>query len=147
MPNLCYIGGPAEIAYWLQLKKSFEGFKITFPILLNRNSILLISSREIKKLKKLNIDIKDIFLDINKLATIKTNQFSELNIDFSELRNILSNQFKHLFDIASKTDYSFTGAVKAQEKKQLDGIDNLEKKLLNAQKRKFSDQISRITEY
>ena len=146
LPNLCYIGGPAEVAYWLQLKKSFESFKITFPILLNRNSVLLISSREIKKLKKLNIDIKDIFLDINKLTTIKTNQFSELNIDFSELRNILTNQFKYLFDIASKTDYSFTGAVKAQEKKQLDGIDNLEKKLLNAQKKKFSNQISRITE-
>ena len=146
LPNLCYIGGPAEIAYWLQLKKSFESFKITFPILLNRNSILLISSREIKKLKTLNIDIKDIFLDINKLTTIKTNEFSELNIDFSELKNILKNQFKYLFDIASKTDHSFTGAVKAQEKKQLDGIDNLEKKLLNAQKKKFSDEISRITE-
>jgi uncharacterized protein YllA (UPF0747 family) len=146
LPNLCYIGGPAEVSYWLQLKKSFEMLKITFPILLNRNSVLLISSRQMKKLKKLNIEIEDIFLDLNELTTKKTKEFSELNIDFSELKNILKNQFKYLFDIASQTDHSFTGAVKAQEKKQLDGIIHLEKRLLSAQKKKFSDHLSRIIE-
>ena len=61
------------------------------------------------------------------MLTKKTREFSELNIDFSELKNTLTNQFEHLFEIASKTDYSFTGAVKAQQKKQIDGIENLEK--------------------
>jgi bacillithiol biosynthesis cysteine-adding enzyme BshC len=146
LPNLCYIGGPAEVSYWLQLKKSFEMLKITFPILLNRNSVLLISSRQMKKLKKLNIEIEDIFLDLNELTTKKTKEFSELDIDFSELKNVLKDQFKYLFDIASQTDHSFTGAVKAQEKKQLDGIIHLEKRLLSAQKKKFSDHLSRIIE-
>jgi len=146
LPNLCYIGGPAEVSYWLQLKKSFEMLKITFPILLNRNSVLLISSRQMKKLKKLNIEIEDIFLDLNELTTKKTKEFSELNIDFSELKNVLKDQFKYLFDIASQTDHSFTGAVKAQEKKQMDGIIHLEKRLLSAQKKKFSDHLSRIIE-
>ncbi|NNF19128.1 MAG: bacillithiol biosynthesis BshC, partial [Flavobacteriaceae bacterium] len=43
------------------------------------------------------------------------------------------------------TDKSFLGAVKAQEVKQLKGLDNLEKRLLKAQKRKLSDQVSRLT--
>src|SRR5690606_19527220 len=41
LPNLCYIGGGGEIAYWLQLKSFFDKIKITFPILLIRNSVLI----------------------------------------------------------------------------------------------------------
>ena len=78
--------------------------------------------------------------------TVQTKEFSELNIDFSELKSTLTSQFDHLFQIASKTDYSFTGAVKAQQKKQLDGLNNLEKRLLSAQKKKFSEQLIKINE-
>ena len=42
LPNICYIGGPAEVAYWLQLKSVFESLNIAFPIILNRNSALLL---------------------------------------------------------------------------------------------------------
>ncbi|NNG10643.1 MAG: bacillithiol biosynthesis BshC, partial [Arenibacter sp.] len=38
----------------------------------------------------------------------------------------------------------FLGAVKAQEVKQLKGLDKLEKRLLKAQKRKLRDQVSRM---
>ena len=46
--------------------------------------------------------------------------------------------------IAKQTDSSFLGAVKAQEKKQINGLENLEKRLLKAQKRKHSEQLNRI---
>ncbi len=39
------------------------------------------------------------------------------------------------------TDPSFSGAVKAQKAKQFKGIDNLEKRLLKAQKRAFCKEI------
>ncbi|MGB3774225.1 MAG: bacillithiol biosynthesis BshC, partial [Leeuwenhoekiella sp.] len=39
----------------------------------------------------------------------------------------------------------FIGAVKAQEVKQLKGLDHLEKRLLKAQKRKLSDEVKRLT--
>ena len=38
------------------------------------------------------------------------------------------------------------GAVKAQEVKQKKGLDNLEKRLLRAQKRKLRDHVVRLTE-
>ena len=53
-------------------------------------------------------------------------------------KNALKNQFKVLDGIASKTDSSFLGAVNAQKKKQFNGIDKLEKRLLKAQRRKMS---------
>ncbi len=51
-----------------------------------------------------------------------------------------------MYDLAEQTDQSFVGAVKAQERKQIKGLEHLEKRLLQAQKRKLSDQVSRMTD-
>ena len=53
LPNLAYIGGPSEIAYWLQLKTMFEYYKVTFPILIPRNSALLIPTTYKERWKKI----------------------------------------------------------------------------------------------
>ena len=71
---------------------------------------------------------------------------SNIDIDFSEQKEHLVAQFQEMYNLAEKTDKSFLGAVKAQEVKQLKGLDNLEKRLLKAQKRKLEDEVSRITE-
>lgn len=48
LPNLCYIGGGGELAYWLQLKAYFEAVEIPFPILLLRNSVQIVSKNRLK---------------------------------------------------------------------------------------------------
>jgi len=144
LPNLCYIGGGGEIAYWLQLKSFFEEVKITFPILLLRNSAILISKKQFEKIKKLKLSIKDFFLPTFELETKVTKQISEINIDFSPQKMYLQQQFKDLYQLAKQTDPSFIGAVAAQEKKQLNGLDALEKRLLKAQKRKISSHLNRV---
>ena len=49
LPNIAYIGGGAELAYWMQLKTAFEQEEMPFPILLLRNSALLVSEQQIQK--------------------------------------------------------------------------------------------------
>ena len=61
------------------------------------------------------------------------------------MKQQLQQQFQVLHDLTSKTDRSFEGAVKAQEVKQTKGLEQLEKRLLKAQKRKLADSLSRIT--
>jgi uncharacterized protein YllA (UPF0747 family) len=65
LPNLCYIGGGGELAYWFQLKSFFNKAKMTFPILLLRNSVLIQTQQQAQKLKKLNISENDVFLKRN----------------------------------------------------------------------------------
>ena len=57
LPNLAYVGGSAEISYWLQLKSLFDYHKISFPILVLRNSFLLLSSRDFDLVDKNKIII------------------------------------------------------------------------------------------
>lgn len=146
LPNLCYIGGGGEIAYWLELKSFFAAAKITFPILLLRNSVLLATEKQVKKADKLNLNWADLFSKQDDLVNTKTKQLSDFPIDLTHLKAQLQKQFSALYEVANKTDESFIGAVKAQEVKQIKGLENLEKRLLKAQKRKLSDILQRITD-
>ena len=145
LPNLCYVGGGGELAYWFQLKDYFKSVAVTFPILLLRNSVLLVPQKLANKLEKLNETIEALFLNTYELEKKHTLQLSTLKIDFSPQREHLKKQFEDLYELAKQTDVSFLGAVGAQEKKQLNGLDHLEKRLLKAEKRKLKDQIERLT--
>lgn len=145
LPNLCYIGGGGEIAYWLELKSFFEASNVTFPILLLRNSVLLATQKQADKLDKLGLTWADMFSMQQDLVNRKVQGFSEFQLDFSKQKQFLKEQFEKLSEIAAKTDASFTGAVKAQELKQLKGLENLEKRLLKAEKRRHTEELERIT--
>ena len=144
LPNLCYVGGGGELAYWFQLKSYFESQNTIFPILLLRNSGLLVSVKQLEKLEKLDLKINDLFKKQKSLIDTKVKEISEIKIDFSEQKIFLEQQFLQLEKLAKQTDNSFLGAVKAQEKKQLNGLDKLEKRLLKAQKRKLVNEVERI---
>lgn len=146
LPNLCYIGGGGEIAYWLELKSFFDAVNITFPILLVRNSVLLTTEKQAKKADNLGLSWADLFTKQEDLVNTITHKLSAFPIDLTPQKEILHKQFEYLYELAQQTDKSFSGAVKAQEVKQKKGLENLEKRLLKAQKRKLDDQLQRITD-
>ena len=144
LPNLCYIGGSGEIAYWLELQSFFKAAKVSFPMLLVRNSVVLATEKQIKKADALHLSWADLFGKQKDLVNQKTKAISEINLDLTDLKAQLKKQFDDLYSIAKQTDNSFIGALKAQEIKQIKGIDHLEKRLLKAQKRKYADVLTRI---
>ena len=144
LPNLCYIGGGGEIAYWFELKRTFEKLDVTFPVVLLRNSVLLQTEKQNQKRQKLGISLPELFLKQHELINRKVRRISNIDIDFTPQKEHLVKQFQEMYDLAEKTEKSFLGAVKAQEVKQLKGLDHLEKRLLKAQKRKLEDEVSRV---
>lgn len=144
LPNVAYIGGGGELAYWLQLKSYFQASKIPFPLLLLRQSVLLFGKKEHVKWQKMGLELNDIFLDRNALINKKIRLISNINLDLNDLKDQLSEQFSALEPLVSQTDPSFEGALKAQRQKQLKGLEALEKRLLKAQKRKLKDHVTRL---
>ncbi|TYC17050.1 bacillithiol biosynthesis cysteine-adding enzyme BshC [Bizionia gelidisalsuginis] len=145
LPNLCYIGGGGELAYWFQLHDNFKANGVVFPMLLMRNSAVIKTVNQSKKQQQLAISNQDLFLKRNTFINKRVREISNIEIDFSEQIQLLKTQFKELYAVAEHTDKSFVGAVSAQEKKQINGLQHLEKRLLTAQKRKLKDAISRAT--
>ena len=145
LPNLSYVGGAGELAYWLQLQSTFKAFRVTFPMLQMRDSVLLISDKSLKKLDKLQVKPKDLFQSPIDLKNQHVEHISEIEIDFTPQKKHLSQQFESLYKLAKKTDKSFINAVAAQEKKQHNGLDKLENRLLKAQRRKLADETERLS--
>jgi len=49
LPNIAYVGGKAEINYWLQLKPIFDFYKVKFPVIWLRESICLTNEKQWNK--------------------------------------------------------------------------------------------------
>ena len=91
LPNIAYIGGGGELAYWLELKSFFNQQKVLFPLLCLRNSALLLSEKSAKKAKQLDLSVSDLFLKRNALINKKVRFFNDLD-DCSICINHLVNK-------------------------------------------------------
>ena len=139
LPNLAYIGGPAEVAYWLQLQQVFEVHKVPFPVIMQRNSYLLLGKSTKDKIEKMGLTIGNMFLNdadlTDKYLQIHsaTNFMDNANqVDvllqqiFDEIKNIDPISGKELlqFKLESKKVLmaNFKTYKKAREQKQEDNI-------------------------
>lgn len=144
LPNLAYIGGGAEIVYWLQFKANFDQFGVPFPILIPRNSAMITDDTIASKIYRLDLTFKSIF----KSTTVLQNEYvrrhttHRLNLrdEWMELNAIFGKIKLRTHKIDASLSPS-TDAVKARLKK---AINNLEKKLLKADKRNHEDAIIQI---
>jgi len=106
----------------------------------------MMSEKQFKKMDKLGLSLQDLFMEKHRFINKKVREISNINIDFSPQKKHLQEQFEALYDLAEQTDATFLGAVKAQQRKQEKGLEQLEKRLLRAQKRKLKDQVMRMTD-
>jgi bacillithiol synthase len=144
LPNAAYIGGAGEISYWLQLKSYFDSQQIPFPILIPRNSVLLISRKQLKKMELLKISFHELFLSADNLINKKIKDNYTLTIDFKQIRKEIGSLYDSLAQKAIKTEKTFGYLLEAQKTRQLKAIDALEKRLLKAEKIKHKEIVERI---
>ena len=67
LPNLAYVGGGGELAYWLQLGRAFEHLGRPMPLLYLRNSILIQHHRLSKDLQKLDLSVTELLSSSGEL--------------------------------------------------------------------------------
>lgn len=144
LPNIAFIGGGGELAYWLELKGLFEHYQVPFPVLVLRNSFLVIEAEWKKKMQKMGLSEYDIFLNERELLNrlVKKQSTNQLTID--EQAAAAKELYGQLRAIAKSIDITLEPHVNALETAALQKIQALEKKLLRAEKRKFADQQRQI---
>jgi bacillithiol synthase len=144
LPNLAFIGGGGETAYWLQLKDLFNHYKVPFPMLLLRNSFLIVEKKWQERISKLGFTIEDFFLSseelLNRVVMNESKNEVKLNGSLSELEQMYENFKKQ----ASAVDSSLEKHVEALKLRTVHRLQELEKKMLRAEKRKFADQQRQI---
>jgi uncharacterized protein YllA (UPF0747 family) len=90
LPSIAYIGGGAEVAYWMQLTSVFEHYEGRFPVLIPRTSLLWINQSVAQKLQKLDLQITDIFKDKEVVKKEFLSKNSDYESDLSEEKKYYS---------------------------------------------------------
>jgi uncharacterized protein YllA (UPF0747 family) len=74
LPSLAYVGGPGELAYWLQLKETFAVFDVPFPALIRRPGATVFGPRDARKLDELGFTLHDLLRSENELRRLCARQ-------------------------------------------------------------------------
>jgi bacillithiol biosynthesis cysteine-adding enzyme BshC len=142
LPNIAYVGGPGELAYWLEYKEMFKNFNLQFPILMPRNFITVIDAPLRNKIEKLLFKSEDFFkpepeiienFQIKNNAVFELEEKEKLNLIYSEISNKVG-----------LIDKSLIGNVQAELQKSLNGLNLLENKVNKAFKQKSETEINQI---
>jgi bacillithiol biosynthesis cysteine-adding enzyme BshC len=144
LPNLAYIGGPAEIIYWLQLKELFDMLKVPFPLLMPRNFALVIGKTYQKKLEKLGISPEELFEEEVHLKRMFVEKNVTEPVSVGEEEQLISKAFDLLTEKALELDKTLEGFVRAEAQKSLKSLENIEKRLKKAEEKNQETGINQL---
>ncbi len=151
LPNLAFVGGAGELSYWLELKPLFDHYKVNYPMQVMRNSAAIINASVQKKLEKLNLKAEDFFGDLEQLI----NRYVQQNLPAGQAgMNVDSNladekkKLEELFDFilkkAEASDVTLKQSATGEKQKAISALENLEAKMLKAEKRKQETAVNQI---
>ncbi len=144
LPNLAYVGGGAEIVYWLQLKENFDHYKVQFPILVLRNSALIATENSCSKLDRLGLKWTDLFTDTDELLKNWILANSQHDLSLADEQRQLNSIFEQIKLRAHKIDSTLVNSTDASRARLEHAIKNLEKKLIKAEKRNYETAIGQV---
>lgn len=140
LPNIAFIGGGGEIAYWLELKNVFTAVGVPFPVLVLRNSFLVVEKKYAEKAADLGFAINDLFKNEQDLLTVLVKRDSGVQLNLNKEREGTHAFYTALRKTAGAVDTTLQPHTEALEKLALRKINALEKKMLRAEKKKFEAQ-------
>ncbi|AEA44652.1 bacillithiol biosynthesis cysteine-adding enzyme BshC [Fluviicola taffensis] len=126
LPNLVYVGGGGEMAYWIQLKGVFHVHHTLFPLIQQRVSIQLLDGALKKRMDKLAWSVERYFepKEALKKLFLKENEGDDLDLSalyttFTALRNSMIEKAKSI----EATLESYAEAEVVRMKKQLEAFE------------------------
>lgn len=140
LPNLVFVGGGGELAYWLELKDLFQHYKVPYPLLLLRNSFLVVNKKAKLLAEKLKISTTDFFKD----ETLLINELVKKESSHQLYLTLEKRQLVEVFEEIKKTVQGIDTTLQPHTEALLTGmlkkLEVLEHKMLKAEKRKFETE-------
>lgn len=143
LPNVAYVGGAGEISYWLELQPMFEAFNVDFPIPIVRTSYFFQPKRNAEWLVNNKVELEDLFDNQDQFINEFVKNQSDSKISFDQEKHDLTVFYAKLLEKSKSVDQSMTNVVLGEEKRAMSSLQNLEKRFVNAEKKKFEQQVTK----
>ena len=147
LPNLAYVGGGGELAYWLERKAQFEAYGLAFPLLFRRTSFVLLEPLVEKRLEKLGLDLSDVLNhDYDELARLWLARQTpmEEQLDFTVALTHLDLGFEHLAQQIGALEPSLAASVRAEASKNKQQIEKWREKLVRSFKKQHETSLQQL---
>ena len=140
LPNIAFIGGGEELAYWLELKKVFDVAGVPYPVLVLRNSFLIVDKKTADRIKDLDMSPQQFFQPTKHLLEAIVRKHTGIQLDLTAQKNELAILYKKMEELAGAADTTLTHHVQALHKAAAKRVSLLEKKMYKAEKDRFEAQ-------
>ncbi len=140
LPNIAFIGGGGELAYWLELKDVFAAIDVPYPVLLLRNSFLLLTEEQEKRMEQLDLNTTNMFQKADQLFTAMVKSRTAKQVTLGQELEVLKEWYRKVEQLAATIDETLSPHVQSLQTKALKRVEELEKKMLRAEKRKFETE-------
>jgi bacillithiol biosynthesis cysteine-adding enzyme BshC len=143
LPNLAYVGGPGELAYWLEYKTMFDALKLAMPVLVPRKMVTLIESASQQRMEKLGLGFEDFYEEEQALIKLYLER-SNSGIDLENYKKEIEAIYTKINSEAAKVDKTLGGAVDSEKQKTLNSISAIEAKMNKAVKQRSETEVNQI---
>jgi bacillithiol synthase len=144
LPNIAFIGGGGEIAYWLELQQVFKEANTFFPALVLRNSFGIVDDATQKKIERLELNYEQLFASEFDLINSYVKRHAKHNLTITEEGAKLKAVYETLEIKAAAIDETLVTHVRALHAKAENKLNILQKKMLKAEKKHFDWQQEHI---
>lgn len=144
LPNLIYVGGPSEIAYWTQLKNTFDHQKTPFPILMLRDHFSWLNLKQIDLWKKMGFKINDLVNNPDELIKHFLKATNSEDLSLSKQEAFLNQIETELGLKATKIDPSLVPMVNGAVKGMKNSLNKIQQKFLQSLKRSQDQELAKI---
>jgi bacillithiol biosynthesis cysteine-adding enzyme BshC len=145
LPNLAYIGGGGEIAYWLERKSQFARLGLPYPMLIRRNSALFVPGHVVKNIGKLGFKVTDFLKSSDELVKAYLDMHTEDDYNLGTEKDELRNIFKNLAEKSKSVDPTLAQYILAEGAKQEKVLDRISSKITKAAKEKNDVALNKIS--
>lgn len=144
LPDIAFIGGGSEIAYWLQLKPVFDHYSTFFPVLVLRQSFLWVDKNAASLQAKTGLSDQEIFKATEQITRHFVQKHSGKDLQQDEARRQLLDLFDKVKSKAIAVDETLRSSTEAAIVKMRYQLDIIEKKMVRAEKRNMAVALARI---
>lgn len=144
LPNLAYVGGGGELAYWLERKALFHHFGIPFPMLVRRHSVLWLDRDAVKKLNKFGLTPAEFFGDTDTLVRKFIDEHASGEVSLEPEIHELKRIFEQVAQKAKAVDLTLEKSVLAESVKAVTGLEQWQSRLVRAEKQKHETTLNQL---
>lgn len=149
LPNLAYIGGPSEIAYWQQLPLAFETIALPFPLTLQRAGGILLQQKDVELIQKLGFENQDLLSDKAALKERYLKQAGDQEPNYGQLDDFWSGYKASFLKIVADNlpqEKRMIEAELTRIQKQKEALEDRFEKMRKAKFDKALKQIEQVSE-